>query len=170
MMDGVEEEDEDEEASDDHFRDSMMARKRKVKMESSAGVVTSSSLPDVVESIGLPNVVHVMNVASVKFNHQQCDPGVSAKMSDQQNGSQGVLHVDGNSHRSSVVRNIPITILEEASEEEDEEEVDKVTMVVKDSEVNQGHNNNKEYQWTNGITTIRDAQQELKSEGFGCDK
>lgn len=194
-----EEVDSDEDESENNHI--IEARKKKsLKMDTES---VTASLPDVVESIGLPNVVHVMHSSisnSAKFN--QSDPKSSSGniMMSSQNGAQGsvsgsggVLYVDGNSHKSSLVRNIPITILEEASEEdeeedeEDEEEDPSEVQVVKGNKktattmVNGGHNRNhnnhnknKDYQRrTNGFTpTAENDKQDVfgQSNGLDCDK
>lgn len=164
----------------DEDEDDQSTLRKKLKMESES----VTSLPDVVESIGLPNVVHVLHHnASVKFNLTE-PVREEKKMPTSQNCVQGVLHVDGNSQRSSLVRNIPITILEEASDEEEEEE-DEEAVVQLDSELFKGNKNgshrrvpsgsrqtknNKNYKRTNGFSIHEDTHEELQPNGFDCDK
>lgn len=155
-----------EEDAEIHRRDTMNARK-KMRLEERDSV---HHLPDVVESIGLPNVLHHNNV-SVKFAPSSESASEKQNMVPNQQ-SQGVLHVDGNSQRSSLIRNIPITILEEVSEEEEaaeeEQEEPPRESEVKFNGASVINNNNKSYKLANGLPPVKEISND--SNGFDWDK
>lgn len=171
---------EEESDGDDSDRQMMMARKNK---QQRLGMEAENvSLPDVVESIGLPNVVHVLQSSANSGAKFSASEKKNNNMTGSQNGAaQGVLHVDGNSHKSSLVRNIPITILEEASEEEEDEQEESEVVGFKGKKKGQVNgqlrqnnvrNNNKDYtkQQSNGFSITDKDKSDLQSNGFDCDK